>query len=80
MLFVVAFLIPQSRNNPNVIEGINAIEYIPYSAGDITRARIMEPIANKMLDIALPIKSWKLPVADAFPMVKALSKKIPALM
>ena len=69
----MAALIPQSWNRIIIEDGINAMEYSPYSSGSMSLVRIIVPTASISEDVACPMNSWKLPVADALPIFNALS-------
>ena len=74
MYFIIAAFIPQSWNRLIVSEGTSAMEYSPYSAGAMSLAKIIAPIAIMRVDSDFPTKSWKLPVAETLPIFKAFSK------
>jgi len=73
MYFVMALFSPKSQNRDMVADGINAIAYSPYWSGEINLATTTVPIAIIMLDSTVPMKSWKLPVAETFPILNAFS-------
>ena len=73
MYFVMAEFIPKSRNRANVVAGINAIEYSPYSSGDRSLPKIIVPTAMITVEATTPKDSFKLPVADVFAISNALS-------
>jgi len=70
---VMAEFTPQSLKRTSMYDGIKAIEYNPYSSGNMSLAKIIVPTAIIMVDVATPIKSRKLPVAETLPICKALS-------
>lgn len=78
MYFVIAVFTPQSRNRVKVADGINAIAYNPYCSGEISLATTMVPIANIMLESAIPMNNWKLPVAEDLPILSAFSENFPS--
>src|SRR4030067_2989928 len=67
MYFVMEESTPKSRNRPNVSDGINAIEYSPYSSGDSSLPKIIVPAAKITVEATNPKDSFKLPVAEVFP-------------
>jgi len=71
--FVMAEFTPQSRKRFIMSEGIKAMEYSPYSAGNSNLVRIIVPMAIIAVDVATPMNSWKLPVAEILPIFKAFS-------
>ena len=73
MYFVMAGPTPQSWNRFIISDGINATEYNPYSAGNMSLANIIVPTAIIIVEDACPMKSWKLPVAEVLPISNALS-------
>ena len=73
MYFVIAEPAPQSRNRLIIRDGINAMEYSPYSSGNMSLVRIIVPIAIIVVDVVCPMKSWKLPVAEVLPIFNAFS-------
>jgi hypothetical protein len=77
MYLVIAEFMPQSLNKLIVSDGINAIAYSPYSAGDKSLVRITVPTAMIMADVATPMSSWKLPVTEVLPISSAFSIAFP---
>ena len=57
MYFAIACPIPQSRNRLIVVDGISAIAYNPYSAGDMILPKTIDPTASIRVDAAFPMKS-----------------------
>src|SRR3990170_126519 len=73
MYFVMAEFTPKSLNRPNISDGINAIEYSPYSSGDRSLPKIIVPTAMITVEVTNPTNSFKLPVAEVLAISNALS-------
>jgi len=73
MYLIIAAPTPQSWNKLIIMNGIRAMEYSPYSSGNISLVRITVPTAIIMVETVFPMNSWKLPVAETLPICNALS-------
>jgi hypothetical protein len=71
--FVIAESTPKVRNRPNVCDGINVIEYRPYSSGSRSLAKITTPTHEITVEATNPKDNFKLPVAEVLAISNALS-------